>query len=374
MTAAYATARAVKRLVWVGSAFGVAVILSPGSPLAIAGFVFCAVMLAAVIDGFGVLLAALTVRAAIREYRFGTARPAIRFRVRNAQVSLGLPVGYWINYKPVSTGRHTLILLGGVLANLAVAGIALAAAAPRAIASSLAVICVAHAVEELMPVRWKDGRSSAGDQLLHLRSHRLLVEMDDFWVNRHSRVLSPDRTNRVLAAYRDGDLAARLNAHLLAMMLRREGRVAELLEVHARSAAPDEKTLDEAYRGAFVELEWNVLAFAGLPVAEADRAAVRLEQLPRFSRPDRRVWLAVTLALARLRQGRFTEVEPLCADALAGELEPDKRAQALATVVLARRALGQPYAELLAEAQRLSPADDLVAEAAALEAVRDLWP
>ena len=70
-------------------------------------------------------------------------------------------------------------------------------------------------------------------------------------------------------------------------------------------------------------------------MAEADRAAVRLERLPKFSRPDRQTSLATTLALARPRQGRFAEVEPLCADVLADELEPDKRARVLATVVLA---------------------------------------
>jgi hypothetical protein len=364
VTAVHAAARTVKWLILAGSALLVAVIMSPGSPLVIAAFVFCAVVLAYLTDGFGALLAALAVGAEITEIRFGTPRPAIRFRVQGAQVSLGLPGGYWIGHRPVSTSRHAVLLLGGALANLTMAGIAQALPLPSAIASSLTVIFVAHAVEQLIPLRWKDGRESPGDQLVHLRSHRLLLELDDMWASRDSPALSPDRTDRVLTAFREGDVAARLNAHLLAMMLRREGRVAELMEVHAASAEPNEK-LDEAYRGAFAELEWHVLAVPGLPAAEADRAAARLEGLPRFSRPDRRISLATTLALARLRQGRFAEVEPLCADALAGELEPDQRAHVLATVALARRALGQPYAELIAEAERLTPDDDLVAEAAA---------
>jgi hypothetical protein len=177
-------------------------------------------------------------------------------------------------------------------------------------------------------------------------------------------VHSPERTNRVLAAYREGAPAARDNVHLLAMMLRREGRVAELLELHAGAAVPDE-LLAEANRGAFVEFEWNVLAVPGLPVSEANRAAARLERLPAFSRQDRQIFLATTQALARLRQGRFADVEPLCADPLAGELEPDRHARVLATVALARRALGQPYSELIAEAESLAPDDDLVGEATA---------
>jgi hypothetical protein len=70
-----------------------------------------------------------------------------------------------------------------------------------------------------------------------------------------------------------------------------------------------------------------------------------------------------TLALARLRQGRFDQVEPLCASGLAADVDPDNRAALLATLVIARRALGQPHADLLAEAVALSPDADLVAEA-----------
>ncbi len=70
-----------------------------------------------------------------------------------------------------------------------------------------------------------------------------------------------------------------------------------------------------------------------------------------------------TLALARLRQGRFDEVEPLCESGLAADFGPDNRATILATIVIARRALGRPHADLLAEAVALSPDADLVAEA-----------
>jgi hypothetical protein len=71
-----------------------------------------------------------------------------------------------------------------------------------------------------------------------------------------------------------------------------------------------------------------------------------------------------SLALARLRQRRFAEVERLCAAGLAGDYGPDARATMLATVALARRALGQPHADLVAAAVSLSAHADLVAEAA----------
>jgi hypothetical protein len=70
-----------------------------------------------------------------------------------------------------------------------------------------------------------------------------------------------------------------------------------------------------------------------------------------------------SLAVARLRQGRAAEVEPLCAGILGEELKPDDRATVLATVAMARRALGQPGRAELDEALSLDPEADLVGEA-----------
>src|SRR5260370_31355427 len=144
-------------------------------------------------------------------------------------------------------------------------------------------------------------------------------------------------------------------------MRRGEGRYAEVMELHEQVPALTDAD-DEAQAAALAELEWTVMTVPGVPVAEADRAAGRLEQLPRLSRSERHLSMVTALALARLREGRFADVEPLCTDSLAGELEPDKRARVLATVILARRALRQPYQDLLAEAVSISTDDDLVAE------------
>jgi len=71
-----------------------------------------------------------------------------------------------------------------------------------------------------------------------------------------------------------------------------------------------------------------------------------------------------SMAVARLRQGNFGVVEQLCQEGLARrELSPGDRATVLATVALARQALGQPWEALLAEATGLDPEADLVAEA-----------
>lgn len=370
--AAYRFGNTVRWLIRFGSAFVVVLIMTPDPPLAVAAMVLAGDRLAYLTQVLGGLLAAIAVRAEILQFRLGTERPAIRFRVRRTQVSIGIPVGFRMDHGPISAGWRAVVVLGGLLVNLAVAGIALALPLPRAIADSLAVLLVANAVEDLMPIRTKGGDVSAGARLLGLRSHgrsaAVLKDLNAFWDNRDNPAHSPDLTNRVLAAYREGDPVARENVHLLAIMLRREGRVAELAELHAESLEQGEK-LDEAHLGAFLEFEWNVVAVPGLPQAEADRAAARMERLLEYPQPDKQYSIAGTLALARLRQGRLAEVEPLCTDALASKLEPHMRAVVLATVVLAQRALGQPYRDLLAEAVGISPDDDLVAEAAVPEMV-----
>src|SRR2546421_3889112 len=75
---------------------------------------------------------------------------------------------------------------------------------------------------------------------------------------------------------------------------------------------------------------------------------------------------AHTLAVARLRQQRFTEAEQLCAGLLAATAtDPEHRATVLATIALARHGLETDAAEPLTQAQALAPDADLVCEATA---------
>ncbi len=374
---AYTAGEAARRVLYVGSAVLVALIMTPAPLLEIVAVIVVGTLITLEADALGSLLAALLVRARILEFRLGPARPAIRFRIRRAQVSLGLPFGHWMEHGPAPTGRRVVFLLAGPVANLVLAGVVVAVPVSSAMASSLAVLCVARALEALAPTRAKNGQLSAGAQLLEIRPHgqhaKILRDLKDFGASRDIAAHSPERAGRVLAAYQEGVPIARANAHLLAMMLRREGRIAELMELHEQLPALTDAD-DEAQAAALAELEWTVMTVPGVPVAEADRAAGRLEQLPRLSRPDRHLSMVTALALARLRQGRFADVEPLCTDSLAGELEPDKRARVLATVILARRALRQPYQDLLAEAVSISTDDDLVAEAAAPETMTTQSP
>ena len=172
----------------------------------------------------------------------------------------------------------------------------------------------------------------------------------------------------VLRAFRAGDSAARLTVGAIALMLRRQGRIGELLDVHAGFGAPAGSNW-RAQAQSLHRVEYNLLCAPGLPPEVINEAAVRtrwlMDNYPFKAKEDSqlRSGMEHTLALARLRQGRFDEVEPLCESGLAADFGPDNRATVLATIVIARRALGRPHADPLAEAVALSPDADLVAEA-----------
>jgi hypothetical protein len=187
-------------------------------------------------------------------------------------------------------------------------------------------------------------------------------------------VLDPEA---MLGAFREGDPAARLGARSIVVMLRRQGRIGELLELHAGFGIPTGRYAWEEMWSLHA-VEDNLLLVPGLPPEVIDEAASRVQWIvdnyPFEAKegPMPRPAVEHTLALARLRQGKFGEVEPLCASALATDIGPDARATVLATIALARRALGQPHADPLAEAVALSPDADLVAEAASPARMRDL--
>jgi hypothetical protein len=182
-----------------------------------------------------------------------------------------------------------------------------------------------------------------------------------------------------LRAFRHGDPAARRGLASIATALRRQGRARELLELHAGSGRPaGPGALEEAR--SLETLEYNVLLLPDLPSQVQTEAASRVQWIvanypyDQRTEPVHHAALEHTLALARLRQGRFGEIEPLCASALAADVGKENRATVLATIALARSALGQPHADVLAEAVALSPDADLVAEAQRIHPVRESQP
>jgi hypothetical protein len=278
--------------------------------------------------------------AQVRAFRLGDERTTVRFRVRTVEVTLGWPYKGRVEYSGApSVWRRAVITLAGGLADLAVAGLLLAGAATiSGTARPLVMAAVlgfgVTGVRAFLPYRSRSGRLSDGARLLELRAD----------------------------AEQALDIATRL---------RREGRIGELLELHAGLRVPDgPRALEQTY--SLHAVEWNLLLVPDLSAPVIDQAARRVQWVlanyPFDTNKDlmTRPQVEHTMALARLRQGRFAEVEPWCESALSTDLGPQDRATVLATIAMARQLLGQPYADLLAEAVALSPQADLVPEASAL--------
>jgi hypothetical protein len=178
----------------------------------------------------------------------------------------------------------------------------------------------------------------------------------------------PARTSRLLAAYRDADRVALHQAGLLARMLLDEGRIDELRELHGTFPMPPGPDAKQ-HVIALGNVSYVVLLDPGVPaevVAEAGSRVSWILEAMTFEGPGvvHRAALRHTMALARLRQGRLSEVEALCAESLAlPQIPAANRASVLATVVLARQALGEPCDALLTEAMMLAPHATLVAQA-----------
>jgi hypothetical protein len=244
------------------------------------------------------------------------------------------------------------------------------AAAEQHCARALAVKNVPESVRRMALAAIIVSRGARGlpDADIHATAAATLPE-SDYGPEAMAAILKASlHPDAMLRAFRAGDPAARLGMGNIALMLRRQGRIGELLDVHAGFGAPAGRNW-RAQARSLHDVEYNVLCVPGLPPEMIDEAAVRarwlMDNYPFKAKEDSTVRSAMqhTLALARLRQGRFDEVEPLCESGLAADVGPDIRATVLATLVIARRALGQPHADLLAEAVALSPDADLVSEA-----------
>jgi hypothetical protein len=403
------------RLVVSVIAFGLSMVMftlvePPGSGSEPGAAVFaCLVLLlvgrpaAVVVHECGHLLACLAFRVKVREFRIGRPdRAAYRFAVRGVTVAMGKPFAGQVVHDPVPSRW----LAAGVLLALG-----LAAASPlsgavqvpvhQAIEVSLAALFAATGISGLLPLRTGWGSLSDGARLLTLGSGRLAraLRQDEMlqgpkgtiWRSANaeeaaeyqldSAVLKqladdpgakvpPELVDKWLAAYRDRTFIGLVTAWAVGRTLRKDGRVGELLQLLEEYPAPHGR-LAPAMRHSMSCLAYEVALLPGMPPHVVNMAVDRLQRVMDAhdsvaARNDHVARAAVlhSMAVARLRQGNFGVVEQLCQEGLASrELSPRDRATVLATVALARRALGQPYETLLAEATDLDPEADLVAEA-----------
>ena len=263
--------------------------------------------------------------------------------------------------------RRVLVSAAGPLASLLAAG----ALIPWSLHSwRVASVALGISVTgvSLLPYRRRSGQASDGLKICLLlpacvlpsrrraeADIRMLLD-DPAWFTR------PDTADRLLAGYRARIGDARERRHALMMLLHRAGRFEELLRIHTDPmelpAGPS------AQRVAVVHnVEYAVLTVPGIPKSAARLASQRvIWAMDNHAEPKDH--MRHTLALALLRQGHAGHVEPLCQRVLAASLLPRQRATVLATIALARHALGQEPGPALDEALSLDAQADLVTEAA----------
>ena len=360
-----------------------------------------------VVHEAGHLIACLALRVKVLGVEIGKGKsPRLSFTVAGVRVSLGAPYSGRVRYVGTpSAARGAVITAAGSLANLIAAAALFAAGKRGNLAATvlfaaghagnlallgLAVLMTAIGIGNLLPFRERNGTPTDGARLLGLfggpfaaalrprdakgwlplagTPAALHAEYQDL-VRHAARQLSPEQTARWLAAYWDREPLALHTVAVVGRSLRLQGRISELLALHADLPRPAGPRASQLRLGAHA-LDRQVLLVPGLPAKAVNLAVTRVEWVLRTAefKPAGQPWsreVALhTLALGRLRQGRLAEAEELCRPILAlPRPGPRSRATALATVALARRAAGLPYQAELAEARFLDPDADLVAEA-----------
>jgi hypothetical protein len=320
-------------------------------------------MVALVIHELGHYIAGRLLGAPVQAMQIGAPPALASFCVGGTRVDLGLSISGRVKWdREPPAGRRWIATLAGPLANLVTAPLPLVLPLPGAIRYAAALVFAVAGTANLMPVRLAPGKTNDGLTLLTLRARsrcqrelRLLVAHPD-WPSR------PETADIVLRGCRLDIPAALARRFSAAAPLRQAGRTRELLWLHQLPLdLPDSPPPTLA--GALHHMEWQIVALPDVPLADANLAGWRMAWVLKHCAPEDQAAVWHTLAVVRLRQNLCGEVEPLCADALAAELEPSQRACVLATVAIARHALGASGREVLDEALSLDPEADLVAEA-----------
>jgi hypothetical protein len=339
--------------------------LTTSATVAYAGWLLAAFIVGTVAHELGHALAARLAGAEVLGVTLGGKLASVTFRLGTVPVSVGLGLGGSVNFRGhrLSAARRAAIYAAGPAVNVVVAPLCLLLPVARWEASFLAVAVLASAAQDLAPGHVSDGRTTDGYKLLRTRARlradaevrRLLSDPD--WQDR------PDAADILINGFRL-DVP---EAEDCLRALRKQPDV--LLRLYLKPwTLPDRPEADVTH--IIHVLSWKLLASGDLPAAAADLAASRIEWLIDHlnkEHPDQRTPLhnvRHTLAAARLRQRRPQEVQRLCADALAADIDPDDRATVLATVAMARHALLLSGRQQLDEALALDPDAELVSEAA----------
>lgn len=181
-----------------------------------------------------------------------------------------------------------------------------------------------------------------------------------------------EMADRWLAAFGQRRPGTLESAPAAARVLRRLARTDELVKLQEDYPEPTGHLARPVTAAGAAGIAWEVVAEPGVPAQTVAATAAGLQRLldtyefrGQQAGPHKEA-VRHALAVARLRQNRPREVPSLCVRELARkDLTDTERASVLATLVLARQQLGQPYRDLLEQARALDPDADLVAEATA---------
>jgi len=332
----------------------------------VTAILYVTALAAIVVHELGHYLAVRLMKGNATGLHIGSPPAFMRFARAKVRIELGLvPHGRVTWTGQVSDGRAAIIFIAGPFADLIMAPVALALPLDGHVRYSLAVIFAAVGLANLMPLRARNGRLSDGARLLRTparsraaRDVRLLLEDPD-WRSR------PEAADTLLRGCQLEVAAALARWHLVVGLLGEQGRTRAMLRLHRDLPTDLPASPAPKFVLAVHHAEWLVATFPGLPLADANLAGTRMAWVLKHSSRTDRIGAMHTLALIRLRQGMPAVVEPLCADALAADLEAGPRATVLATVAMARHAAGQSGRDALDEALALDPNSRLVAEAVA---------
>jgi hypothetical protein len=333
-------------------------------------WIFGTVVAGILVHELGHVVGGLLVRRRVSAIYLGAPPGPITIKLGSLRVHLGLRMRGEVQLRgePLSPRRNAIFLAAGSAANLASAPLLLLLPLPRWEAMWLAAMTFVLGLENLVPFETRNGTTTDGMKLWQIRPRvRAEAELRRL-CDSPGWTAQPGSADMLIRAYRLGVPSAIQRIRQLA------GKRDELLSLHLHAwKLPRHPLYAEVM--AVNSLTYLMLAVGDVPPGLAAAGASRLEwalrSLKRRRSGDVRSRQAVqavqhSLAVARLRQGRPAEVEPLCRPSAATNPSPRVKASVLATVALARHALGQSGADELAEAAvALAPHADLVPEAVA---------
>jgi hypothetical protein len=366
-------ARLLPGLAFLALLFGGQRLLSINSPrdlgvpaiAALAAWFLAASAAGTVAHELGHALAVRLVGERVLGMQLGGQLAHVTFSLGTVPVSVGIGLGGSVSFRShrLSAARRFAVSAAGPAANVLVTPFCLLLPVPRWEAAYLALGVLASGLADLVPGSTDDGALTDGSKLwrtpARLRADAEVRELleNPGWQDRS------DAADILINGFRLDVPEAEDCLRELA------GQPEELLRLYLKPwALPDKPEADVTH---IVDvLSWKVLVTGDLPAGTADLAASRAEWVIEHLQSksaDKRTTISgarQTLALARLRQGRTADVPPLCAGALAADLEPDARASVLATLAMARHARLLSGRQQLDEALTLDPDAQLVSEAA----------